>query len=226
MLLYIALPLTILIFIISKRIYSFKPWAIFHPFLLSVLSLLSLHYFLDLDYSQYERGTNILTALLEPAVVTLAIPLYLQLHLIKEKFNIIMLACLLSVMIAFVSAFYVMPLLGADLRIAASFAGQHVTTPIAMAISNSVGGIVSLTAAMVLFVGILGASIGNSFMSLCGIKDSHAKGVAIGCASHALGTAKLLEVDKEGGAFSSVALIICAVASAIFMPMLYALLIS
>ncbi|MEH6454314.1 MAG: LrgB family protein [Psychromonas sp.] len=226
MLLYIALPLTILIFVVSKRIYSFKPWAIFHPFLLSVLSLLLLHYFLKLDYSEYERGTSLLTSLLEPAVVTLAIPLYLQLHLIKAKFNTIIIACLLSVTIAFISAFYIMPLLGADLIIAASFAGQHVTTPIAMAISETVGGVVSLTAAMVLFVGILGASIGNHFMTMCGIKDNHAKGVAIGCASHALGTAKLLEIDKVGGAFASVALIICAVASAILMPLLYALLIN
>jgi predicted murein hydrolase (TIGR00659 family) len=224
MLIYYALPLTLLIFFASKRLYAFRSWAIFHPFLLSVLCILLLHYFLKLDYSEYLRGTNLLTILLEPAVVTLAIPLYLQLHLIKAKFNTIIITCLLAVLIAFVSAFYLMPLLGAELFLAASFAGQHVTTPIAMEISETVGGVVSLTAAMVLFVGIFGASVGVSFMKFCGVKDKHAHGVAIGCASHALGTAKLLEKDKEVGAFASIALIICAVASAIIMPLFYALL--
>ena len=224
MLLYFALPCTLLIFFASKRLYEMKPWAIFHPFLLSVLSLLLMHYFLNLDYSEYARGTSLLTALLEPAVVILALPLYLQLHLIKAKFNIILSACLLAVLVAFGCALYLMPLLGADLLTAASLAGQHVTTPIAMEISRSLNGIVSLTANMVVCVGILGASIGLVFLKLCGIKDNQAQGVAIGCAAHALGTAKLMETDKIAGAFASISLIICAILSAILMPLLYALL--
>lgn len=224
MLLYFSLPCTLLIFFASKRLYEMKPLAIFHPFLISVLSLLLMHYFLNLDYSEYARGTTLLTALLEPAVVILALPLYLQLHLIKAKFNIILSACLLAVLIAFCCALFVMPLLGAAPLTAASLAGQHVTTPIAMEISHSLNGIVSLTAAMVVFVGILGASVGQAFVKLCGITDKQAQGVAIGCASHALGTAKLMETDKVAGAFSSIALIICAILSAILMPLLYALL--
>jgi len=224
MFVYLALPCTLLIFFASKRLYEIKPWAIFHPFLLSVSSLLLLHYFLKLDYSEYARGTSLLTALLEPAVVILALPLYLQLHLIKEKFNIILSACLLSVLIAFGCALFLMPLLGASLVTAASLAGQHVTTPIAMEISQSLDGIVSLTAAMVVCVGILGASVGLAFFKLCGIKDSQAQGVAMGCAAHALGTAKIMETDKVAGAFASISLIICAILSAILMPLLYALL--
>lgn len=224
MLFYLALPCTLLIFFASKRLYGIKPWAIFHPFLLSVSSLLLLHYFLKLDYLEYERGTSLLTALLEPAVVILALPLYLQLHLIKEKFNVILSTCLLAVLIAFGCALFVMPLLGADLVTAASLAGQHVTTPIAMEISHSLNGIVSLTAAMVVCVGILGASVGLAFVKLCGVKDNQAQGVAMGCAAHALGTAKIMETDKVAGAFASISLIICAILSAILMPLLYALL--
>jgi predicted murein hydrolase (TIGR00659 family) len=222
MLFYFALPCTLLIFFASKRLYAFKPWAIFHPFLLSVSSLLLVHYFLKLDYSEYARGTSVLTALLEPAVVILALPLYMQLHLIKAKFNSILAACLLSVAIAFSCALFLMPLLGADLVTAASLAGQHVTTPIAMEISHSLNGVVSLTAAMVVCVGILGASVGHGFVKLCGVKDNQAQGVAMGSAAHALGTAKIMETDKVAGAFSSIALIICAILSAILMPLLYA----
>lgn len=222
MLFYLALPCTLLIFFASKRLYAIKPWAIFHPFVFSVSSLILLHYFLKLDYLQYERGTSLLTALLEPAVVILALPLYLQLHLIKEKFNIILSACLLAVLLAFSCALFLMPLLGADLVTAASLAGQHVTTPIAMEISHSLNGIVSLTAAMVVCVGILGGSVGLAFYKLCGVTDNQAQGVAMGCAAHALGTAKIMETDKVAGAFASIALIICAILSATLMPLLYA----
>ncbi len=224
MFLYLALPLTILVFFACKYLYSVKPWAILNPVLLSILFLILLHYLLGLDYSQYQKGAYPLTALLEPAVVALALPLYLQLHLIKEKLNSILLACLLSVLVAFCCAFYVMPLLGADLITSASLAAQSVTTPIAMEISKSLQGIVSLTAAMVIFAGIIGASVGLGFLKLVGVKNRQAQGIAIGCASHALGTAKVLEVDTVAGAFSSVALILCAILSALLMPLLYAFL--
>ena len=221
MFLYLALPLTLLVFFGSKYLYSVKPWPILNPVLLSIVFLILIHYLLELDYSQYEKGSYPLTALLEPAVVVLALPLYQQLHLLKAKLNSILLACLLSVMTAFCSAFYIMPLFGADLLTSASFAPQSVTTPIAMEISKSLQGIVSLTAAMVIFAGIIGSSIGLGFLTLVGVKNRQARGVAIGCASHALGTAKVLEEDSVAGAFSSVALILCAILSAILMPLFY-----
>ena len=221
---YLALPLTLLIFFASKYLYSIKPWPILNPVLLSILFLILLHYLLGLDYKLYEKGTYPLTALLEPAVVVLALPLYQQLHLLKEKLNTILLACLLSVVTAFCCAFYVMPLFGADLLTSASFAPQSVTTPIAMEISKSLQGIVSLTAAMVIFAGIIGSSVGLGFLTLVGVKNRQARGIAIGCASHALGTAKVLEEDPVAGAFSSVALILCAILSAVLMPLFYILL--
>lgn len=224
MFLYLALPLTLVVFFASKYLYAVKPWPILNPVLLSIFFLVLLHYLFSLDYGQYQKGTYPLTALLEPAVVVLALPLYQQLHLLKAKLNSILLACLLSVATAFCCAFYIMPLFGADLITSASLAPQSVTTPIAMEISKSLQGVVSLTAAMVIFAGIIGSSIGLGFLSLVGVKNSQARGIAIGCASHALGTARVLEEDSIAGAFSSVALILCAILSAILMPLFYLLL--
>ncbi len=221
---YLALPLTLVVFFASKYLYAVKPWPILNPVLLSIVFLVLIHYLLGLDYSQYQKGTYPLTVLLEPAVVVLALPLYQQLHLLKAKLNSILLACLLSVISAFCCAFYIMPLFGADLVTSASLAAQSVTTPIAMEISKSLQGIVSLTAAMVIFAGIIGSSIGLGFLSLVGVKNRQARGIAIGCASHALGTARVLEEDPIAGAFSSVALILCAILSAILMPLFYLLL--
>ncbi|WP_354624770.1 LrgB family protein [Psychromonas sp. MME2] len=221
---YLALPLTLLVFFACRHLHAKRAWPIFNPVLLSIASLIAIHYLFALDFRDYERGAYPLTALLEPAVVALALPLYLQLHLIKAKLKGILLACLLSVVSAFCCAFYIMPLLGADLVTSASVAAQSVTTPIAMEISRSLGGIISLTAAMVIFAGIIGASVGLGFLSLVGVHDKQAQGVAIGCASHALGTAKVLEVDQVSGAFSSVALILCAILSALLMPVFYVIL--
>jgi predicted murein hydrolase (TIGR00659 family) len=221
---YFALPLTLVIFFLSKALFRRKPWPIFHPFLVSMIVLILLHLVFNLDFEQYESGTKILTLLLEPAVVALAIPLFLQVHLIKQKFNIILISCLLSVCIAFSVAFYILPLLGAESIISASLASQSITTAIAVEVSRSLGGILSLTAVMVTFAGLLGATIGRTFLHRVGVKDKQSVGIAIGCASHVLGTAKLLEDCQEEGAFSSLALIVCAIFSALLMPVFYLLL--
>ncbi|MEI6897731.1 MAG: LrgB family protein [Psychromonas sp.] len=223
MLFYLALPLTLIIFFLSKRLYAFKPWPILQPFLVSVSIIIILHLLLGLDYEQYESGTMVLTELLEPAVVALAIPLFLQLHLIKRKLFIILVSCLLSVCITFSVAFFILPLLGADMITSVSLSAQSITTAIAIEVSKSLGGIVSLTAAMVLFVGLLGATVGRTFLHRVGVNDKHAVGIAVGCTSHALGTAKLMENSQEEGAFSSLALILCAIFSAILIPIFYTL---
>lgn len=225
MFLYIAAPLTILLFFISKKLYSLKPLPILNPVLITIFLLIAILVIFDLPYSEYQQGTRSITFLLEPAIVALALPLYLQLHLIKAQFKLILMACFLAVIVAFSCAFYLMPLIGADLITSASIAAQSVTTPIAMEISKNINGIISLTAAMVVFAGVIGASIGLPFLTLCKVTNRQARGVAIGCASHALGTARLLEEDEEAGAFSSIALIVCAILSAIVMPVLYHLLI-
>lgn len=221
---YVALPLTLFVFFLSKALFSVKPWPILHPFLVSVIVLILLHLVFNLDFKQYESGTKILTLLLEPAVVALAIPLFQQVHLIKQKLAIILISCLLSVVIAFSVAFYILPLLGAKPIISASLASQSITTAIAVEVSRSLGGILSLTSVMVTFAGLLGAIIGRVFLQRVGVNDKQAVGIAIGCASHVLGTAKLLEDCQEEGGFSSLALIVCAILSALLMPIFYMIL--
>lgn len=219
--LYFSLPATIFVFFASKYIYTLKPIAILHPFLLTVVFFILIHVLGNLSYVQYIKGNSILTQLLEPAVVALAVPLFIARHLIKEKFKIILLSCLMAVFIGFIFAFYLLPLLGSGAELSGTLAPQSITTPIAVQVSQSLHGIVSLTAAIVVFVGLLGATFGFSLLKLVGVKNKQAVGLAIGCASHVLGTAKALENDQEIGAFSSLALIVCAILTAILMPILF-----
>ncbi len=127
----------------------------------------------------------------------------------------------MAVFIGFIFAFYLLPLLGSGAELSGTLAPQSITTPIAVQVSQSLHGIVSLTAAIVVFVGLLGATFGFSLLKLVGVKNKQAVGLAIGCASHVLGTAKALENDQEIGAFSSLALIVCAILTAILMPILF-----
>ena len=142
MFLYFAAPLTVLLFFMSKKLYSIKPWPLFNPVLITIFSLISILVIFNLPYAEYQQGTRIITSLLEPAIVALALPLYLQLHLIKAQFKLILIACFIAVIVAFSCAFYLMPLMGADLMTSASIAAQSVTTPNAMEISKSINGIV------------------------------------------------------------------------------------
>ncbi|MGJ8582402.1 MAG: LrgB family protein, partial [Psychromonas sp.] len=108
MFLYIATPLTLLFFFLAKKLYSMVPNPLFNPVLVTIFSLIALLLILAIPYQDYQQGTNVITALLEPAIVALAVPLYLQLKVIKARLKYILLSCLVSVMVAFFCAFYVM----------------------------------------------------------------------------------------------------------------------
>ena len=221
MLYYLAIPLTIALFFSFRKLYSLKPSAFLNPVFLTIFSLIAIILLFSLDYQKYAQGTFLLKQLLAPAIVALAIPLYQQLHLIKSKFKNIVLVCLLFFLIAFGNGFFLLPLFGVDLFISASFSAQSFPPPIAVKISKALGGFISLTASMVVFAGIIGSSVGIPFLRKVGVKDKQAVGLAIGCGSHVLGTAKMVEVNTEAGAISSVGLILCALFSAVLMPLLY-----
>ena len=113
--------------------------------------------------------------------------------------------------------------MGASPEIAASVLPKSVTTPIAMAVGGSLGGIPAISAVCVIFVGILGAVFGHSLLNLMRIRTKSARGLAMGTASHALGTARCAELDYQEGAFSSLALVICGIITSLIAPFLFPL---
>jgi predicted murein hydrolase (TIGR00659 family) len=111
--------------------------------------------------------------------------------------------------------------LGATPEIAASILPKSVTTPIAMAVADSLGGIPAISAVCVIFVGILGAVFGHTLFNLLKITTHSARGLAMGTASHALGTARCAEMDYQEGAFGSLALVICGIITSLLAPFLF-----
>lgn len=221
---YIGIILTIVIFFIFKTIQNITTWLILNPILLTMLLIMLILISSDSTYSDYANSNLPLTLLLEPAIVALAVPLYKEFVYIKSQLKNILIACTLGVLSSTSTALFIAYILGADNQIIASVAPNAVTSPIAMTLTNSLGGIAALAAAIVILIGVLGAIFAHPFLKLIGVSDKAAQGLAMGAACHALGTARAVEIDSKIGAFASVSLIVSAVLTSIILPILYPLL--
>ncbi|MEG2039717.1 MAG: LrgB family protein, partial [Hafnia sp.] len=133
--------------------------------------------------------------------------------------------CFIGSVTAMVSGTVIALWMGATPQIAASILPKSVTTPIAMAVAQSIGGIPAISAVCVIFVGIVGAVFGHMLLNLMRISTKASRGLAMGTASHALGTARCAEMDFQEGAFSSLALVICGIITSLLAPFLFPILI-
>jgi len=215
---YLYLLATVFIFLVSRKLLSSVKSPLANPLLVSILFFIGLFSFTPLVYQDYATANLPFIWLLEPAVLALAIPLFSQVKQIKKQFKAIMLSCCFGVVIAISTCISTALLLTDDKILLLSLLPKSVTSPIAMAVANETGGLASLAAAVVIAVGLLGALGGFSLLKLCNITNPQAQGLAMGCSAHAIGTAKAMEVGNEQGAFSSLALVISGILTAILAP--------
>lgn len=213
-----AIPVTVAVYLLCQRLYRRFPSPLLNPVVVTMALLIAAFLAFRLNYPEYSAGSKPLTMLLDPAVVALAIPLYRQLEAIRRRFAAIMLSCLAGVACSLVVGTVLAAIVGGSRAMEASLAPKAVTTPIAMTLAEALGGIPSVTAMSVIFAGIIGAAFGFAWMAKLGITDAETIGLAIGSASHALGTARCVETDHATGAFSSLSLVICAVLTSIVAP--------
>lgn len=200
---------------------NFSP--LVNPVLIAVVALVGLLAVTGTDYSTYFEGAQFVHFLLGPATVALAVPLYRQIQHVRQSLVAIITAVICGSVTAALSAVGIGWLLGASQQTLLSLAPKSVTTPVAMGISEQLGGLPSLTAAAVILTGIIGAMAGTSLLKLVGIEDSRASGIAMGVASHGIGTARALQVNEVAGAFSGLAMGLNALATAILIPILFRL---
>lgn len=195
-----------------------------NPILVSLFILIPLLLALDIPYQQYAEQNQWLSYLLEPAVVALAYPLYEQLPVIRAKWRIILLTCTVGSVMSMFTGGLIALALGADASLVASLLPKSVTTPIAMAVSEQLGGEASISAALVILAGLFGAIFAYPIYQCLGITSSLAKGLTMGTVSHALGTAKSTEIHYQDGAFSSLALVVCGVITSLLAPLIFSFL--
>ena len=197
---------------------------ILNPVLISVLLVVALLTATQTDYATYFEGAQFVHFLLGPATVSLAIPLYRQLYRIRKSALAILVSLLSGSLVAILSAVGVAWVFGGSPEVLASIAPKSVTAPVAMAVAEQLGGLPSLTAVVVIVTGILGAMLGGAVLDLAQVKGWNARGLAMGTASHGIGTARALQLNETAGAFAGLAMGLNALATALLLPILWGLL--
>src|ERR1700677_5097873 len=171
-------------------------------------------------YQTYFNGAQFVHFLLGPATVALAVPLYRNLALARENLLPMAAALVVGALVAIVSAVVIAAALGAPRVVLISLAPKSVTAAVAMAVSERAGGLPSLTAALVILTGVIGAIVVTPMMNALRIRDYAARGFAAGMASHGIGTARAFTVDPLAGAFAGIAMGLNAVATPIMVPLI------
>lgn len=196
---------------------------ILNPVLISVIVIVGVLISTGTSYPQYFEGAQFVHFLLGPATVSLAVPLYRQLAKVRQSALAIGVSLLCGSLTAIFTAVVMAWLLGGGPDILATLAPKSITAPVAMAVAEKIGGLPSLTAVVVIITGIFGAMFGTFVLNAVGVKDWAARGFAMGTASHGIGTARALQVNEVAGAFAGLAMGLNALATAILLPVLWAI---
>ncbi|MDI9244521.1 LrgB family protein [Marinobacter sp. CHS3-4] len=217
----LGLTVTLVAYGLAYRVYlkaNSSPFV--NPVLTSVVMLIALLMLTGTTYDEYFEGGQFVHFLLGPATVALAVPLYQQLERLRELWLPVAISLVFGVVIAAGSSIGLAWLLGGSAEIQMSLAPKSATAPVAMGISETIGGIPSLTAVLVVITGITGAVTGTRLFELMRIRDDSVKGIAIGVAAHGIGTARAFQVSNQMGAFSGLAMALSAFATALVVPWL------
>ncbi|MEO1446548.1 MAG: LrgB family protein, partial [Cyanobacteria bacterium J06635_11] len=174
-------------------------------------------------YEDYFAGGQFVHFLLGPATVALAIPLYQQFSKLKKVWLPVSIALISGVTSSTLSTILISRFLGASLQTQLSLSPKSVTAPVAMGISEQIGGLPSLTAALVVTTGIIGATLGSKLFDLLRIQDDSIRGIAMGVAAHGIGTARAFQVSAQMGAFSGLAMALSAFAASVLVPWILSL---
>ena len=185
--------------------------ALFNPLLLSVIVTILVLVTAHIDYEVYYAGAKYLSYLLTPATVCLAVPLYEQLELLKQNYKAVLAGIVSGVLTSLTCVLAMAALLNLDHAAYVTLLPKSITTAIGMSISEELGGYVPITVAVILVTGILGNMFAEAICKLFKIQEPIAKGIAIGSASHAIGTAKAMELGDIEGAMSSLSIVVSGI---------------
>ena len=221
---FFLLAVTFGFFFLSKLLQKKTGWVVLNPILLAIALLICFLKCTGVSYETYHEAGSLIEFWLKPAIVALGVPLYLQLEMIKKQWLPILLSQLVGCLVGLVSVILIAKGLGASPEVICSLAPKSVTTPIAMEVSEATGGIPSLSAAVVILVGLFGAVLGFKVMDFGHIKSPIAQGLSMGTASHAIGTSAAMDVSKKYGAYASLGLTLNGILTALLTPMVLRLL--
>lgn len=193
-------------------------WAICNPLLISIVAVIIFLLLFDIPYDTYNEGAKYLSYLLTPATVCLAIPLYEQVELLKKHSWAIAAGLISGVLTSVLCVFVLSLLFQLDHAEYVTLLPKSITTAIGMGVSEELGGYVTITVAVIIVTGILGNIIAEAVCRVFRIEEPVAKGIAIGSASHAIGTTKAMEMGDIEGAMSSLSIAVAGLLTVVVAP--------
>ena len=220
----ILLAITFGIYYVARQIQKWTGWVVLNPILVTIVALIALLQLTGISYETYEQGGQYIDFWLKPAIVALGVPLYQNLGQIRRQLLPILMSQLVGCLVGLVSVTLIASALGASHEVIVSLAPKSVTTPIAMEVCKTSGGIPSLTAAIVVIVGLFGAVFGFKILEVWHVRNPFSQGISMGTAAHAVGTSRAMEKGETYGAYSSLGLILNGVLTALLTPFVLKLL--
>lgn len=220
----ILLAITFGIYYVARQIQKRTGWVVLNPILITIVALIALLQLTGISYETYEQGGQYIDFWLKPAIVALGVPLYQNLGQIRRQLLPILMSQLVGCLVGLVSVTLIASALGASHEVIVSLAPKSVTTPIAMEVCKTSGGIPSLTAAIVVIVGLFGAIFGFKILEVWHVRNPFSQGISMGTAAHAVGTSRAMEKGETYGAYSSLGLILNGVLTALLTPFVLKLL--
>ncbi|MEG1141789.1 MAG: LrgB family protein [Clostridia bacterium] len=213
-----GLVLTILFFNMGVYIQRKTKNPILNPLLISILGIILFLSVSKISYESYKIGGDSINFFLGPVTIALAVPFYKQFDLFKKYIVEILIGIGCGVLSSFISIIIIGKIMNSDIDVINSLIPKSITTPMGLSLTNTIGGIESITVVAIILTGILGAIIAPVVFRIGNIKHPVAKGIALGTSAHALGTSKALEMGEVEGAMSGLSIGISGIITVILIP--------
>lgn len=215
-----TLTLVIGTYLAAQVLYKKTRIPLLHPLLTSIFVIIAFLKIAGIEYESFQKGSHLIHFLLGPSVVALGFVLYEQMQYLKGNVVSILTSVFVGAIVGIVSVIVIGDLMGADQELIATLQPKSVTTPIAMEIAKKSGGIPSLTAVIVVAVGIFGSIAGPFVLKVLGIESRIAKGLALGASAHGVGTSAAIQIGAIEGALSGLAIGLMGIMTAILVPVI------
>ena len=213
---YAGVTISLISYAIGAKLKRKFGYGFLNPLLISIIVTIIVLISCNISYETYNEGAKYLSWLLTPATVCLAIPLYEEWELLKNNAKVVLLGVFAGVITSLVTVFVLAKMMGLSHANYVTLLPKSITTAIGMGVSEELGGYVTITVAVIVITGVLGNIFGELICKIFRIKEPISKGLALGTAAHAIGTAKAMELGDVEGAMSSLSIAVAGVITVVF----------
>ena len=213
---YFGVAISLVGYVIGVQLKKKFKLAVLNPLMISIIFVVGVVVLFKLDYPSYKKQAEILNYLLTPATIALAIPLYQQLSLLRKNLLAVICGIISGVFASMSSVLAMSVLFSLSHEDFVTLLPKSITTAIGMGVSEELGGIQTITVAVIIVTGVLGNVIGEGVCKLFRITEPISRGLALGTAAHAIGTAKALEMGEIEGAMSSLSIAVAGLLTVVF----------